>query len=88
MWLTCDCDLDQIWIHGRRLRAQKFAERLFEKSKPFSRWGGRLYLEEAGESRYCEWRQDGLEDNGNHMLLEQNKERTGILIVCIFLWYS
>lgn len=47
-----------------------------------------MYLEEAGESQYCEWRQEGLEDSGSHTLLEQNEERTGLLIVHIFLWYS
>lgn len=45
-----------------------------------------MYLEEAGESRCWEWGEEDLEDSGNHMLLEQNKERTELLIVCTFIF--
>lgn len=45
-----------------------------------------MYLEEAGESQYWEWRQDGLEDSRNHTLLEQREERTGFLIVCTYIF--
>lgn len=45
-----------------------------------------MYLEEAGESQYWEWRQDGLEDSRNHTLLEQKEERTGFLIVCTYIF--
>lgn len=57
MWLGEELTLwaeknwEQEFMEGW-VRTQKFAKRLLKKTKPWSEWEGRLYLEEAGRSQH------------------------------------
>lgn len=57
MWLGEELTLwaeknwEQEFMEGW-VRPQKFAKRLLKKTKPWSEWEGRLYLEEAGRSQH------------------------------------
>lgn len=69
-------------VYGGRLRAQKFAKRLFKKTKPRSEWEGRLHLEEAGRSQYWELRENCLGDSGS----PPKEDMIGFLIVCTYIF--
>lgn len=73
-------------VYGGRLRANKFAKRLFEKTKPGSEWEGRLYLGEAGGSQFWEPREDGLGDSERPLLLEKKEEMVEFLLVCTYIF--